>query len=181
MQDLITPPTLKTNPGNKNLQFQSHIRNVGIFCALPIIMMLLLAYNQKKKMLLNRYWRSLIIPFWERIRMATTKAITSLGAELLKPSIGGIIPLFYTSQILTYWSNCPPYAEILSTISLKDANPATAWYFQPIPQLNRLLMAVRLLVTFHLLALVLTAEATSQTHALFYWTVIHICEDSNIV
>lgn len=60
--------------------------------------------------------------------MATTKAIVSLEAKLLKPSIGGIIPLSYTSQILTSWSNCPPYVEILFT-SLKHANPGTAWLF----------------------------------------------------
>ena len=59
--------------------------------------------------------------------MAITKAIISLVAELLKSSIGRIIPLSYTSQILTYWSNCLPYTEILSTTSPKDANPTTVW------------------------------------------------------
>lgn len=58
--------------------------------------------------------------------MASIKAIISLVAELLNPSVGGVIPLSYTSQILTCWSNCPPYAEILSIASLEDANPANS-------------------------------------------------------
>lgn len=106
--------------------------------------------------------------------MAIRKAIISFIAELLKPSIGGISPLSYTSEILTCWSNCRLYAEILSITSLKDA-----WTFPANSTTEQIVKGSLTPVTFHLLALVLTAEATQTIHSLFYWT--HICEDSNIV
>ena len=46
------------------------------------------------------------------------------AATLLTSSIGEIISLSYTSQILTYQSNCLPYTEILS-IPLKGGNSTT--------------------------------------------------------
>lgn len=109
---------------------------MGTFCASPIIMTV--TYSQKKEMLLKHYWRSSIAPFWERISVAITKAIISLVAELLKSTIGGIIPLSYTSQNLTYWSNCLPYTEILSTASLKDANPTTVWRLPANPTVEQI-------------------------------------------
>lgn len=118
---------------------------------------------------------SLKVPLWERIWTASIKAIISSIAELLKPSVGAIILLCYTSQCLTCWSNCPSYAEILSTTSLKDANPTNSIAKQ----------IVKGSVTPCNLPSTGTCfdcwSYTTHIHLLFYWNVLNICEESNTV